>query len=367
MTMRRPQSSSLPADGFTLIELLVVVAILSAASLLAFGVFAEDRTQIRYEDTRQRLLTLYRAILGHNGPGSASDVAMGFVADNGDLPTDLATLMAVGTLDRRTVKSPVFDPKPNDTTCENDNSADDITLTATAPATPPAVYAPAAQLAKGHRGDYLGGLAVNGHFRDGWGNVSGTDDVLNSGWVTAYDAPSKTLSIASLGMDNASGGLDFAADSAAAVTAGDWLIPISGWSVQVKNLRTTDIAPNKLSVNLLVYVNRPGGGKWRRYASTSLGCMDGDDDNMVVGLPCSRITSIAFIDGCKPGVTATGTGHIPQGRHLLLISDNGPDGIPWTSDDVISSGTTLTSASPVFTQVDAMAGRVLPALTLEIR
>lgn len=365
--MRTMRSSPLRSGGFTLIELLVVVAILSAASLLAFGVFAEDRTQIRYDDTRLRLQTLYRAILGHNGPGSASDTAMGFATDNGDLPSDLATLLTGGTLDARNAKSPVFDPKPNDTTCENDGNADDIALVATSPATAPAVYAPAAQLIKGHRGDYLGGLAVNGRVRDGWGNVSSTDDALNFGWVTSYDSVNKALSITSLGMDNASGGSDFGSDFGLTVASGDWLIPISGWTVQIKNLRAADIAPNKLSLSLLVYVNRAGGGKWLRYATTSLGCMDGDGDGLVGGLPCSRTTDVAFIDGCKPGVTATGTGRIPQGRHLLIVSDNGADGTPWTADDVVSSGTTLTASSPIFTQIDALAGRNLPAVSLEIR
>lgn len=365
--MRAKRSSHLRPEGFTLIELLVVVAIMSAASLLAFGVFAEDRSQIRYDDTRQRLQTVYRAILGHNGPASASDIAMGYVADNGDLPSDLATLLTPGTRDVRGSMSPIFDPRPNDTTCENDNSADDITLVATLPATAPAVYAPAAQLLKGHRGDYLGGLAVNGHFRDGWGNVSSADDAVNFGWVTSYDAPNKALSVFSLGMDNASGGFDFGSDFGLTVASGDWLIPLSGWTVQVRNLRTTDIDPNKLSVSLLVYMNRAGGGKWLRFATTSLGCMDGDGDGLVGGLPCSRTTSIAFIDGCKPGVITAGTGRIPQGRHLLLISDNGGDSTPWTTDDVLSSGTTLTASSPVLTQVDAIAGRNLPAVTLEIR
>lgn len=343
-------------EGFTLIELLVVVAILSAASLLAFGTFAEDRAQIRYDDTRQRLQSIYRALLGRSGPAAGSEIAGGFVADNGALPTDLATLLAAGTLDLRTAKSPVFDPKPDDASCENDGSSDDISVSASA-----------AQLVKGHGGDYLGGLAVNGNFRDGWGNVSASDDALNFGWTTVYDSVNKTLAVASLGLDNASGGSDYAADYSMTLAAGDWLLPISGWTVQVKNLRTTDIDPNRLSVSLLVYANRAGGGKWLRYATTSLGCMDGTDDNLVGGLLCSRTASIAFIDGCKPGVTAAGSGRIPQGRHLLILSDNGADGIPWTTDDVVSGGTTLTASTPIVTQIDAVAGRNLPAVTLEIR
>lgn len=341
--------------------MLVVVAVLSAASLLAFGTFSEDRTQIRYDDTRQRLQTLRRAILGQNGPSTAAEASAGFVADNGALPTDLVTLLQTGSLQPRAVRSPIFDPKPDDTTCANDGSADDITLTDAA-----------AQLIKGHVGDYLGGLAVNGHFRDGWGNVSSTDDASNFGWNTVFDGTAKTLAITSLGLDNASGGSNFAADFGLTVAANAWLVPIAGWTVKVTNSRlgtavANDIPAGRLSVSLLVFVNDGSTGKWLRYATASLPCLDGTGDGDVGGLACSRTATIAFIDGCKPGVTVSGQGRIPQGRHLLVLTDNGVDGLPWTTDDKISSSVTLTSTSPIFTQIDAIAGHNLPAASLDIR
>ena len=323
------------ANGFSLIELLVVVAILSAVSLVAFGSFAEDRTQIRYDDTRQRLQTIYRAVLGRNGP-SGNEASSGFVADNGDLPSDLATLLQVGTLDSRAVRSPIFDPKPNDSTCENDGSVDDIALVATTPATSPNVYAPAAQLIKGHLGDYLGGLAVNGRFRDGWGNVSNTDDSLNFGWKTVIDSVNKTLSITSLGLDNADNGSNFAADFGVTMAANDWLIPISGWTVQVKNLSSSDISASidGLSVSLLVYVNAAGGGKWRRYATATLACLDAygaASDGQCDGATGSSTVTATFHDGCKPGVIVAGQGRIPQGRHILALSRNNGVNGPWTN------------------------------------
>lgn len=344
--MSQPTTRPALPRGFTLIELLVVVAVLSAASLLAFGVFSEDRTQIRYDDTRQRLQILRRAILGQNGPATG-EASAGFVADNGALPTDLQTLLQAGALQVRAVRSPVFDPKPDDTTCANDGSTDDIILSDAA-----------AQLVKGHGGDYLGGQAVNGRFRDGWGNVSSTDDTSNFGWSTVFDGSAKTLSVTSLGLDNAIGGTDFAADSGLTVAANDWLVPIGGWSVTVRNARSADIAANKLSLSLLVFLNNASGGQWLRYATTSLPCLG-------TGSGCAASAAVAFTDGCKPGESITNKGRIPQGRHLLVLTDNGTDGVPWTTDDKISGSALL--PLPVTAQIDAVAGRNLPLITLDIR
>ncbi|MGQ0710518.1 MAG: type II secretion system protein [Rhodoferax sp.] len=345
-----PHTAPSPQAGFTLIELLVVVAVLSAASLLAFGVVAQDHTQIRWDDSRARLLVLYRAVLGRQGPASA-DPAAGFVADNGALPTDVTTLTQAGTLDPRGPRSPLFDPRPNDSTCASNGG--EITLSAAS-----------AQLIKGHAGDYLGGMAVNGQFRDGWGNISASGDSLYSGWQVAFDAGAKTLSVTSLGLDNAAGGADYAADTGWALAASDWLLPLAGWTVQVKNWRSSDIAANTLSVSLLVYSNQVGGGVWRRYATTSLPCIGANGSSSGT---CAGTVSASFIDGCQPGVTASGTGRIPQGRHLLLLTDNGPDGLPWTDDDVATGGATLSASTPVLAQIDAVAGRNLPAVVLELR
>lgn len=349
--------------GFTLIELLVVVAVLSAASLLAFGVFSEDRTQIRYDDTRLRLQVLRRAILGQNGPSTAVEAAAGFVADNGALPTDLVTLLQQGALQARAVRSPIFDPKPDDTSCANDGSADDITLVATTPVTAPNVFSPAAQLVKGHGGDYLGGLSVNGRFRDGWGNVSSTDDASNFGWSTAFDGTNKTLAFTSLGIDNDSGGSDFAADFGLAVAANDWLVPIAGWTVTVK-FSGMEIPANRLSLSLLVFVNNASGGQWLRYATTALSTCLGTNSG------CTTSATLTFTDGCKPGENLLNKGRIPQGRHVLLVSYNATS--PWTTGDTLTiAATSATGAAanygPILTQIDAVAGRNLPAVTLEIR
>ncbi len=354
-----PPSSARPR-GFTLIELLVVVAILSAASLLAFAALGEDRAQLRYDDTRNRLKHLRAAMLGSAGPAGTNAAAAGYVADNGHLPDSIAALLTPQGQTRAAL-SPLFVPNPDDATCTG--------------ATGALLTDVGAQLIKGHRGDYLGGLAFNGRLRDGWGNVGQADDVLNSGWAVASDDDGRALSITSLGSDNtvdAGNDNPYAAEQTLSLQAADWLVPLAGWTVTVRNARigsssANDILPGRLSVSLLVFVNDAGGGTWRRYATQSLPCLDGDGDGEVAGVACARTASVAFIDGCKPGVTVAGRGHIPQGRHLLVLTDNGADNLPWTADDVVGNGPTLTGSTPILTQVDALAGHNLPAVTLEIR
>lgn len=331
--------------GFTLVELLIVVALLSAVSLMVFSGLAEDRVQIRYDDTKTRLQIVRRAILGQNGPSTA-EAAAGFIADNGAMPTDLVTLIQPGALLERAVQSPLFDPKPDDASCANDGGETTLTY-------------PAAQLVKGHRGDYLGGLSFNGTFRDGWGNQSASDDTSNFGWSVAFDDSSKALSLASLGTDNAAGGSDFAADIGLTVAAADWLLPLGGWTVTIRNSRSQDIPANQLSLSLLVFVNGTGGGQWLRYATSPLATCLG------TGIGCTTSATLAFTDGCKPGVVISGQGRLPQGRHLLALTWNGSDATPWTADDALTQATYLPTA--VFAQIDAVAGRNLPALTLDIR
>ncbi len=337
----RPAS---PARGFTLIELLVVVAILSAASLLAFAGLGEDRVQLRHDDTRQRLRHLRTAILGDSA-------LAGYVVDNGRLPGSIAELLGPGELRQRAALAPLFVPAPDADSCTGSTGI--------------ALSDNGALLVKGHRGDYLGGLAVNGRFRDGWGNVGINDDAANAGWATALATPA--LHISSLGADNAAGGDDYAADQTLAINADDWLLPIAGWTVTVNNARrggdpANDIPAGRLSLSLLVFVNDGDGGQWRRYSSAALPCLDGNGDGEVGGLACARSATVAFGDGCKPGVTVAGQGRIPQGRHLLVLTDHGADGQPWTADDVVSGGST-----PILAQIDAIAGHNLPAVTLEIR
>lgn len=361
-----PARAGAAATGFTLIELLVVVAILSAASLLAFGSLGEDRLQLRHDDTRQRLLLLRNAVLGQSGPSAAASAVSGFVADNGRLPADLATLLGAGSLEPRAPRAAIFDPQPDASSCENDGSSNDLTL-----------LVPAALLIKGHAGDYLAGQAINGRFRDGWGNVASSDDALNFGWQLSHDAAGQALEITSYGMDNAAGGSDFAADRQLSVNAGDWLLPLAGWTVTVRNLTGHDINANSdgLSVSLLVYVNTTSGGRWRRHATTTLACLDAygaSSDGLCLDasgntVPGGHTVSASFIDGCQPGISQPGLGLIPQGRHLLVLSRNAGTSPPWSGTDRLTWSTPPAISQPILRQVDVIAGHNLPSLTLEIR
>jgi prepilin-type N-terminal cleavage/methylation domain-containing protein len=341
----------IPPRGFTLIELLVVVAVISAASLLAFGAFTEDRAQLRYDDTRNRIKQLRVAILGESGPAAASPAA-GFVADNGILPAHMAALLQADGLQAQGVMLPLFDPTPG-SDCANDGGE----LASPFGASPD----PGAYLVKGHRGDYLGGLGFNGRFRDGWGNIGQGDDALNFGWAVAAGANAPTLSIASLGADNAPGGADYAADQTSMIAAADWRVPLEGWSIGLRSLG--DLPTTHLSLSLLTFVNDAAGGRWRRY-STAVGavCLDGDGDGLVAGSPCPSTHSFSFAAHCRAGDAGTGASIIPQGRHLLVLTRHDTTSL-WQSGDAPF----LRNGRYTLARIDAGAGRPLAALTLEIR
>lgn len=349
---RRGTGGRWPA-GFTLIELLVVVAILSAASLLAFGIATEDRAQIRHDDTRLRLNGLRRAVLGQLGPASP-DAVGGFVADNGDLPGDLFTLLQRGTLLAQGVHSPLFDPAPDTASCANNGGE-----------TP--LGDPNALLVKGHRGDYLGGLAFNDHFRDGWGNVdnNAAADALNFGWSVMLNSVARSLEIKSLGVDNAPDGDNFAADRSLKIAAADWLVPLQGWTVRLDKRYQgvgTDITV-KLSASLLVFRNTPSGGQWHRYSTPIVDvCLDGDGDGLVGAASCPQHVNLSFAAKCKAGDDASAPAAIPQGRHLLLVTAHGTNTL-WDGSD----SPNWLPGKQALARVDAVAGLALPEARLELR
>lgn len=359
---RPANPDSRPARGFTLIELLVVVAVLSSVALLAFGVATEDRAQLRYNDTRTRLGQLERAILGRLGPVDAASVG-GFVADNGDLPTSIAQLLAADSKWKtQAALAPIFDPKPDTVSCENNSS--ELPLADSS-----------ALLVKGHRGNYLGGAAFNGRFRDGWGNESSSDDASNFGWVVT-PATDRSLTITSRGADNVANdpnASDFTADVARTISSGEWLVPIGGWSVEVANYSGKDIQTKKISASLLVFHNddSTSHGHWRRYSTAvSSVCLDGDSDGLVAGVPCPQSVTLTFPVGCFPDETAAvaiARGHdkIPQGRHLLVLVENSKE-TPWDGTDAVYFASSPTTR-PIATQITVVAGMALPAARLEIR
>ena len=341
------------SQGFTLIELLIVVAILSTVTLLSFSVTPDDRAQLRYEDTRQRLRSLERAILGRVGPAEGAPVG-GFVADNGDLPADLATLIDAGSLAAHAARPPVFDAQPDTATCANNGGGETLLDDA------------AALLVKGHRGSYLGGLASNGSFRDGWGNMA-TDsavDARNFGWNVDGTSVAQQLTLASLGADNASGGADYAADVGATVRPADWRVPLGGWTVRVLNRSRGDLATRLyLSASLLVFVNDTSGGRWLQFSSNtaSVDCLDGNGDGLVNAVSCADHVDLSF------PVAQCGLSSVPQGRHLLVLVRRANASGTSTADAVYTWTDSASASHPVVAQLTAVAGLALPDARLEIR
>ena len=366
--MRRRQIAAQDqhAAGFTLIELLVVVAVLSAVSLMAFGVFAEDRIQLRYDDTRTRLNLLRRSILGPFSPSTVTNPG-GYVTDNGELPPNLLGLMQKGTLGEQGVQTPVFDAQPDVASCANNGGE------FSNPFGPPSSVDVNALLIKGHRGDYLGGMAFNGHFRDGWGNVDPTPsvDAVNSGWYLD-NTIAKTLSIVSLGADNATGGSDFAADTGLTINPADWLISLQGWTINVTNMSGDINTLKHFSASLLVFQNTTTGVKWRRYSTpiVSTGCLDGNgngtvDDDANAGTPeiaCPAKISFSFAANCKAGDGTSAVSSIPQGRHLLVITAHTGTTL-WDGSDTPF----WKSGSQAIMRIDAVAGMPLPEAQVVLR
>gem|GEM_PF-5941282 len=145
------------ADGFTIIELLVVVSILSAVAYVALDALKEDTSQIRYDDTANRLTSIRQAILGRPERTLMGEAEIsGYVADMGTLPASILDLLR--------------DPCQNTTAgaCgwQFENG-----------------------ISYGWRGPYLNALSVGGtqSYRDGWSNVAAValEDADNFGWHMA--------------------------------------------------------------------------------------------------------------------------------------------------------------------------------------
>lgn len=178
-------------QGFTLLELLMVVAILSAVAWMALGTVTNDMGQVRYEDTRNRLNAIRKAIIGDtsrtlNGGPQIS----GYVADIGELPSELNAL----------IQKDYCPDHP-----EIDNSTDCATAGETwEDSRPTYTYNSTYGIWAGWRGPYLNAAELTDYpkFLDGWGN---NDDSGNFGWTYIPDFPdSGELTVQSLGMDGVS-------------------------------------------------------------------------------------------------------------------------------------------------------------------
>lgn len=337
----------LRARGLTLIELLVVIAVMSAVTLASFSYVGEDRAQIRYDDTQRRLEILRRAIIGSATPAWAGEFRLsGFVSDNGVLPDSLQQLVGTpaGLVPRGLVRAR-FDRSPVAGDCSSEGG--DVLD----------VAGEGGVLVKGHRGDYLAGLAANGVFRDGWGNRGAGDDLLNFGWGVA--AGRDSLTVTSLGAHNepGSGSTEWDADRGFSVDAGSWSSPVGGWTVRLVNRSGADLVTGTWRASLLVFRNDTSGGRWLRYTSAPFTA------TFLAPLASGTATPLVFgASGCFPGDTVnTATARIPDGRHLLVLVQDS-DSTPHNSTDGIYNAT-----APSVTSVSVFAATQLPDAELVIR
>jgi prepilin-type N-terminal cleavage/methylation domain-containing protein len=373
-----PAQPFLRLAGFTLIELLLVVAVLSATAIAAFSFSIDDRSRVRIEDTQNRLAALRRAILGVETPAYGGEMRLsGYVADNGVLPRTIADLtkQPSGMKEKGGV-SPFYSSSSFDSnTCVQ--SSEGGTGSTELPA-----------LLKGHQGNYLSGLARNEKFRDGWGNTStgSAVDGNDFGWLVQQGTNS--LTIKSLGANNIedknkdgegenSPGAEnekqtwseSEADQWITITEDDWRIPLAGWQVTVRNLRTPPptegdktgtgtaspadnadevVAISGLSAALLVFQNSDNGGKWLRYETPAMNCE-------------TKTCVLTFTTTPDCG----GNKSIPLGRHLLVLLKD--DKIARMKNGKIVDDDDDGTSPPITAQALFYPHADRPDITLEVR
>lgn len=308
---------TLRAAGFTLLEMLLVLVLMGTTAAMAFAMLGNRQHQARYDDTLRRLDALRTAVAGEAGAAWGGEARLaGFVADNGRLPGALSELTdpdladadecagtssaaAADKLDCHKPRAPLFDPVP---ATDGYNDGGETTL-----------GGDAEKLAKGYR-RLLEARAGGTAYRDGWGNTGATDDGSNFGWTLTLPADADApFRIKSLGSNNQADTVppspddDLAADIERTILADDWGLDIAGWTVRLGNESgASQPATGYLAVSLLVYENRLGGGRWRRFTTGYTGSLaDGDH------------VDLAFPAGGYPGGTLPT--RIPQGEHLLVV------------------------------------------------
>jgi prepilin-type N-terminal cleavage/methylation domain-containing protein len=170
--------------GFTLLELLLVMTILSTVAWMSLAMVGNQADQVRFEDTRNRLQTIRRAIIGDTSRTlNGQPEIRGFVADMGNLPANLQALLVKDY-------------------CPNRPSVSPAACGAAWVTQPAYSYDAVHGLWSGWNGPYLSAteLADYPRFQDGWGNRN--DAANNFGWNYLPDAlAAGDLTIQSLGRD----------------------------------------------------------------------------------------------------------------------------------------------------------------------
>lgn len=175
--------------GLTILELLLVVTILSAVAYTTLVVVDNNSSQVRFEDTRNRLDLIRKAIIGDPSRTiNGQPEIRGFVADIGALPRNVQELVS-----REYCSDPQHD---NSGACVGAGASWETSAAAYA-------YDDATGLWAGWNGPYLAARPEMDYakYRDGWGNDDGSN---NFGWQFSVDANANLL-LQSLGMDGTLG------------------------------------------------------------------------------------------------------------------------------------------------------------------
>lgn len=207
------------SEGFTLLELLLVIMILSAVAWMSMSYVDNNSNQVRFEDTRNRLEIIKRAIIGDiSRTINGQPEIRGYVADLGNLPPSIQALIekdycqgypemtapvACTTAGGAWIEQGEY--------CTDHISADDATCVAAGKTwIDEYIFDSDYNLWTGWNGPYLNAkeLANYSKFRDGWGNVAtaATPAMNNFGWVVtvADDFTIKSVGVDSI--EDASGG-----------------------------------------------------------------------------------------------------------------------------------------------------------------
>lgn len=182
-------------SGFSLLELLIVLGLMAAAAVLALSTVSNRDNQNRFEETRNKLNIIHKAIVGEPLVLNDQLNINGFVADMGRLPLNLDELLV----------EPI-DCDPDTAGNQSCNWQFDTDT----------------ELWHGWNGPYIN--AIGADYRDGWGFAWDWDDSSVAG----------ALTITSVGLDN-----DIANDQ----TGEDAPYTTS-------SLQTTTIAPSEYAVQL---------------------------------------------------------------------------------------------------------------------
>ncbi|MGE9292172.1 MAG: type II secretion system protein [Puniceicoccales bacterium] len=400
--------------GFTLLELMLVVVILASVAWMITGTTTDNISQVRYEDTRNRLDAIREAIMGPTSAAAMSKgIQSGYIVDNGRLPENIDQLVEIpvdANYQPFGVSLPFFDPTPTTILSTqgrrhvSNGNGDEIELPN-----------PEHQLMKGHRGSYLP-MSTGGYFRDGWGTNRSTDgavdidcptepgsangeygfgndiDVENHGWcVSLYK---DGLYVDSYGMDGGDetlsddeSGVQYAYETDMAMSPSilldDWKTNIDGrMTVTIKNQTTNSTATtfdlNDFKVCLLIFVNGDANeddavnineeytdpssslsgkyeapGNWWCLTSDALASASGS----ITVAPGEQVSvTLAFTD-----VVDADT-YVPVGEHLLVLLDD--SGTTPTPD---FTGMPGISSTYVTTRVKFYPRGGVPDLELEIR